>query len=450
MDSPLRIPPCSISCKYTTMTGRDCGLRIAPKSILAWVAGSSPERNARQMSDRARAAAEAGRHQEALDIYAEVIARFDADANPAVRLQIATALFNRGHILADLGRHEDAIQVFDHVIERYGRDDEADLMSVNHAWVNKGASLLALHRLAEALEAFDQVIHPTDGAICKSERETQSRAWLGRAQTLAAAGRHEEALKAADRVVALASGHGLADADLLTAAGMLSRAESLDALCEFDLSAEAYDALIDRYSADLDPRMQATIARAMVLGALAEERRRPSDNAAAAWRRTFEWFADERLAIEPAVTEAAAGAIDGEGLRQMEQGALDDALVSFGRGLVFADTFGAGAQLRGRLLNNKGVVLSKLSRWQDAWEAYEASLAVGTSRDDRLKGTPLALVMMNKAEALLELGRKAEALSACLEAEAHLPPVSTAEKADGLESRIRGEIARVRSLASRG
>jgi tetratricopeptide (TPR) repeat protein len=424
-------------------------LPIAPKSILAWVAGSSPERNARQMSDRARAAAEAGRHQEALDIYAEMVARFDADANPAVRLQIATALFNWGHTLAGLGRHDDAVQVFDRLIERYGRDDEADLMHVERAWVNKGASLLALHRPAEALAAFDQVVRVTDGAISKSERETQSRAWLGRAQTLAEAARYEEAAKAADRVVALASGHDLTDEDVFVAAGMLSRAESLDALGEFDLSVATYETLIDRFGADLEPRMQELIARAMVLGAAVEERRRPSNNAAAAWRRTFEWFADERLGLDPALREAAASAIDDAGLRQMERGALDDALVSFDRGLVFAETFGSN-QVRGRLLNNKGVVLSKLGRWQDALEAYEASLAVRTSLDDNLKGTRLALVLMNKAEALVELGRMAEALSASFQAEAQIPPVLTTEEAEGLASKVRAEIARVTSLASLG
>lgn len=422
---------------------------IAPKSIFAWVTGSGPELNARQMSDRARAAAEAGRHQEVLDTYAEMVARFEVNANPGVRLQVATALFNWGHTLADLSRHDDAVQVFDRLIERHGRDDEADVMLVNHAWVNKGASLLALHRLAEALAAFDEVVRVTDGAISQSERETQSRAWLGLAQTLAEAARYEEALQAADRVVALASGHGLADEDVFVAAGMLSRAESLDALDEFDLSVATYEPLIDRFGADLDPRMQAAIARAMVLDALAEERRRPSDNAAAAWRRTFEWFADERLGLDPALREAAASAIDDAGLRQMERSALDDALVSFDRGLVFAETFGS-AQVRGRLLNNKGVVFSKLGRWPDALEAYEASLAVRTSLDERLKGTRLALVLMNKAEALVELGRMAEALSACFQAEAQLPPLLITEEAEGLASKIRAEIARVTSLASSG
>ncbi len=44
--------------------------------------------------------------------------------------------------------------------------------------------------------------------------------------------------------------------------------------------------------------MQELIAGAMVLGAVVEERRRPSNNAAAAWRRTFEWFADEHLSLD--------------------------------------------------------------------------------------------------------------------------------------------------------
>jgi hypothetical protein len=56
-----------------------------------------------------------------------VIARFGAASELALRERVAKALFNKGFTLGQLGRSEDAISVYDDVIARFGADDNPAL-----------------------------------------------------------------------------------------------------------------------------------------------------------------------------------------------------------------------------------------------------------------------------------------------------------------------------------
>jgi hypothetical protein len=96
-----------------------------------------------------------GRSREALVVYDDVIARY-ADA-PALREQVARALFNKGVTLGQLGRSREALVVYDDVIARYA-DAPVLREQVASALVNKGARLGQLGRSEEALVVYDDVI----------------------------------------------------------------------------------------------------------------------------------------------------------------------------------------------------------------------------------------------------------------------------------------------------
>ncbi|MCP2937618.1 hypothetical protein NK983_33475, partial [Salmonella enterica subsp. enterica serovar Typhimurium] len=64
-----------------------------------------------------------GRHEDEIVTYDEVDLRYCTDNAPALREQVAQAIFNRGVTLGQLGRHEDEIATYDEVDRRYGTDD---------------------------------------------------------------------------------------------------------------------------------------------------------------------------------------------------------------------------------------------------------------------------------------------------------------------------------------
>ncbi len=53
--------------------------------------------------------------------------RFGADPEPALREQVAGALYNKGVTLGQLDRSEEAIAVYDQVVTRFGADPEPAL-----------------------------------------------------------------------------------------------------------------------------------------------------------------------------------------------------------------------------------------------------------------------------------------------------------------------------------
>jgi hypothetical protein len=67
------------------------------------------------------------RSEEAIGVYDDVVARFGAATELALREQVAKALFNKGVRLGTLDRSEEAIGVYDDVVARFGAAEEPEL-----------------------------------------------------------------------------------------------------------------------------------------------------------------------------------------------------------------------------------------------------------------------------------------------------------------------------------
>jgi hypothetical protein len=68
-----------------------------------------------------------GRGEEALGVYDDVVARFGAATELALREPVAMALVNKGVTLGTLGRSEEEIAVYDDVVARFGAVEEPEL-----------------------------------------------------------------------------------------------------------------------------------------------------------------------------------------------------------------------------------------------------------------------------------------------------------------------------------
>jgi tetratricopeptide (TPR) repeat protein len=108
---------------------------------------------------------EESRHEDAIAVYDEVVARFNSAADPSLQIQIAAALHNKGYRLGVLGRGHDAIAVYDQVVTNFGAAHEPTLQEqVAKALANKGAALAQRGDYDHALKAYDTALahHPTN------------------------------------------------------------------------------------------------------------------------------------------------------------------------------------------------------------------------------------------------------------------------------------------------
>jgi tetratricopeptide (TPR) repeat protein len=81
-----------------------------------------------------------GRSDDAVEAYQRVIEDYGQDPAPALREQVAKALYNKGVRLGVLGRSADELAAYQRVIEDYGQDPAPALREI----------------VARALEAFQE------------------------------------------------------------------------------------------------------------------------------------------------------------------------------------------------------------------------------------------------------------------------------------------------------
>ena len=73
---------------------------------------------------------QAERSEEAIEVYDDLLARFGAASEPALREVVAKALFGKGVGLGGLGRFEEAIEVYDDLLARFGDAPEPALRGI--------------------------------------------------------------------------------------------------------------------------------------------------------------------------------------------------------------------------------------------------------------------------------------------------------------------------------
>ncbi len=98
-----------------------------------------------------------GKSEEAIEVYDEVIKRFEDSKNSSVLEQVSKALVNKGVRLGQMGKSEEAIEVYDEVVKRFeDSKDNSILEQVAKALVNKKETNLILNKAnsKEDLELF--------------------------------------------------------------------------------------------------------------------------------------------------------------------------------------------------------------------------------------------------------------------------------------------------------
>ena len=102
-----------------------------------------------------------GRAEDEVAAYDLVVDRFGAAPGPAAGEQVAVALVNKGVTLGQLGRSREAVAAYDLVVDRFGAAPEPELrVQVAMALVNKGVRLDRLGRAEDEVAAYDQVVDP--------------------------------------------------------------------------------------------------------------------------------------------------------------------------------------------------------------------------------------------------------------------------------------------------
>jgi tetratricopeptide (TPR) repeat protein len=158
--------------------------------------------------NRALAMDRLGRHEEEIQLYDTLAARYDDSTDPELRGRVAHALNNKAITLKDLNRLDDAMTVYDDLDARYGSPVEPAEVSehVASALLGKGLMLDRLARYEEELRVYDTVISRYGQATDEATLREVVRAFDAKATTLWMLERHDEALAVLDELLARLGG----------------------------------------------------------------------------------------------------------------------------------------------------------------------------------------------------------------------------------------------------
>lgn len=193
----------------------------------------------------------AGRVDQAIEVYREVVADFDDDPAPATREALKECRLNLSYLTLTQGDPEQAAEWAEQVLDEFPQDPGA-MNDLGYLWADRGENLLRARRMIEGAVAAE----PDNGAY------HDSLGWV-----LHRLGDDHGALRAVRRAVELESAAGRqADGEILDHLG--------DVLASLGRSGEAADAWrqsAERYEADKEPDKGAAVRKKLTAHAPAAE-----------------------------------------------------------------------------------------------------------------------------------------------------------------------------------
>ena len=252
------------------------------------------------------------RSAEAITQYDELIARFGAASEPALRERVAKAMLNKGVTLGVLERSAEAITQYDDVISRFGAASEPALREVvAKAMFNKGTTLGQAKRIAEAMTQFDELIARFAAASEPALREQAAEAMLYRGATLGQLERLAEAMAQFDELIVRFAATSEPALREVVANATFYKGVVLGKLERHAEAMAQYDELIARFAATSEPALREVVARAMLNKGVALGKLKRHAEAMVLYDEVIARFAANS---EPALREVVARAMLNKGV----------------------------------------------------------------------------------------------------------------------------------------
>ena len=384
-------------------------------------ARSPAERVARHLFDEALRLGEIGQLEQAMEVYGDLVARFGAADELALREQVARALFNKGITLGVIGRAEQSIEVYDDVIARFGAGREPALReAVARAHLNKGVTLGTLGRTEQAIDVYDQAVARFGEADEPALRDQVARVLFNKGVRLSSLGRSEQAIKVYGDVLAR---FGAADEPAIrevVARALVNTGIELGNLGRSEQAIVVYAGVVARLGAASEPALRELVAKALVNTAITLAICGRSEQAIGVCDDVLTRFG---AAGAPALRELVARALFTKGVMLQALGRSEHEVELAYRSAIERqpNNVGANNHLGNLLLDFKGDP-------RGARKAYEDGLAIAIRPGDKallhlnlayllaLHGDDLAGAQDHVAQALLNEGMVSTAGRKLLEA----------------------------------
>ncbi|HEY0328787.1 MAG TPA: tetratricopeptide repeat protein [Rhodopseudomonas sp.] len=367
--------------------------------------------DARKLMQAANKLASAGRKEEEIAVYDQVLSRFGTAHQPELREQVARALVLKGLTLGSVGRNDEEIAVYDQILGRFGTAEQTVFReAVARALVLKGLTLGSLGKSDEEIAVYDEVVSRFGNAEQPVLCEQVAHALVSKGIALGSVERSEEAIAVFDEVM---NRFGTAEQPELrkeVTGALLSKGIRLCLLKRSEQALAVFDDVVRLSGAVEQPALREHTARALFLKGCTLAFLRRSEEAMAAYDEVVSRFGD---AEQPALREQVAGALVNKGDALDFLGRSEEAVAVYDE---VVKRFGTVDQpeLRAevaRALCNKGIELGLLERNEQAISAYDEVVRLFGSAEQLEFSKQVARALVNKGGRLGSSERNEEAIA---------------------------------------
>lgn len=207
----------------------------------------------------------AGKHEQALQVYVDLIDRFGSGSEPARLIVVAMALFNKGFTLGQMGKDDQAIEVYDDLIDRFGSASESAILEqVAKALLNKGFNLGRMRKYELAIQLYGDMINRFGSASEPALLEPVAKALFDKGVTLGLMDKNEQAIQVYGDLIDR-FGSAREPALLIhVARALFNKGSSLDRMGKNEQVIQVYDDLIDRFGTASELSLAELVAEALL------------------------------------------------------------------------------------------------------------------------------------------------------------------------------------------
>ncbi len=309
---------------------------------------------------------QAGKPEETIATYDEVVRRFGEAAEPVLREQVAKALVNKGVMQGQAGKPEEAIATYDEVVRRFGEAAEPVLREqVAKALVNKGVTQGQAGKLEEKIATYDEVVRRFGEAVEPALRERVAKALVYKGITQGQAGKLEEEIATYDEVVRRFGEAAEPALREQVAKALVNKGIAQGQTGKPEEEIATYDEVVRRFGEAAEPALREQVAKALVYKGVTQGQTGKPEEEIATYDEVVRRFGE---AAEPVLREQVAKALVNKGVTQSKTGKPEEAIATYDE---VVRRFGEAAELAlreqvARALVNKGFVLRQGGKLDDA------------------------------------------------------------------------------------
>lgn len=349
------------------------------------------------------------KHEDAIAVYDEFIARFSDAQSPKIREMLAKAFINKGTRLGRTGHPVEEIAVYEELVLTFSKDSTPKIREiVATAILYTGMTLDDLHKGDAAVKAYDDLIKRFYLDQVPKVRERVAEALFNKGLTLDQLGKPDEAILAYSDLIGRFSQDQAPEIREQFAKALLNKGITLGQLNKPDEEILAYNDLIERLSQDQAPEIREQVAKALFnKGVTLGQLGKPYEELSA-YNDLIDRFSRDQT---PEIRERVAEALLNKGIRLGQLGKPDEAILAYD-GLIdrfSQDTVPEICQIVGRTLLCMGTTLGELGENDAALKIYNEIISkFGPGGTDHQFNELCAHAFVSKAKLWKELDENAD------------------------------------------